>query len=215
MTRHTHFIMDEYGAIGHLEQTTEALTIGRAFGLRMQIYLQSVGHEKKCFPDGEDQVLHSNTSQIYFAVNDYATAEEVSKRLGEWTQEVDSGGVSRSTSHNGSSNGVPTVSTSVSRTENWQLAARKLLRPEEIIALSPREAISLTPGVPPIHTRLLRYYEEKPVNKGLRLTLTMLVAVMSLVMWCSIAGFVAVAIERHSHVQQNARVFREVETQRR
>ena len=43
--------------------------------------------------------------------------------------------------------------------------ARKLLKPEEVITLPPRCAITFTPGVPPVFTTLLRYYEEKHLGK--------------------------------------------------
>ena len=39
-------------------------------------------------------------------------------------------------------------------------SSRKLLKPEELLQLSPRTAITLTPGVKPVMTTLLRYYEE-------------------------------------------------------
>ncbi len=39
------------------------------------------------------------------------------------------------------------------------------MKPDEIIALDPRIAITLTPGVRPIWTRLVRYYEEKALFK--------------------------------------------------
>ena len=41
------------------------------------------------------------------------------------------------------------------------MQARRLLKPEELMALHPRTAITFAPGVPPIRTWLLRYYEEK------------------------------------------------------
>jgi type IV secretion system protein VirD4 len=40
------------------------------------------------------------------------------------------------------------------------LHGRKLLKPEEVMALNSRTAITFTPGVPPICTTLVRYYEE-------------------------------------------------------
>jgi type IV secretion system protein VirD4 len=45
--------------------------------------------------------------------------------------------------------------------ENWQQQARRLLKPEEVTALSRRTAITFAPGVPPIFTTLVRYYEER------------------------------------------------------
>ena len=44
--------------------------------------------------------------------------------------------------------------------DNWQFAGRKLLKQEEVTALSERVAICFTPGVPPVWTTLVRYYEK-------------------------------------------------------
>jgi type IV secretion system protein VirD4 len=49
---------------------------------------------------------------------------------------------------------------SYNSSSNWQQQARKLLKPEEVIALPSRAAITFMPGMPPICTTLLRYYEE-------------------------------------------------------
>ena len=43
---------------------------------------------------------------------------------------------------------------------------RKLLKPDEVLGLSERIAITFTPGVPPIWTTLVRYYEESLVGSG-------------------------------------------------
>ncbi|MCI0455672.1 MAG: type IV secretory system conjugative DNA transfer family protein, partial [Gemmataceae bacterium] len=49
--------------------------------------------------------------------------------------------------------------TNWSETQSWQQAGRKLLKPEEVQSLSDRAAITFTQGVPPIMTRLVRWYE--------------------------------------------------------
>jgi type IV secretion system protein VirD4 len=155
-----HFILDEAASLGHLEAIDDAVDKYRGYGVRLQFYFQSVGQVSKCFPE-QEQTLLSNTSQIFFGVNDQQTAELVSNRLGERTIVVDSGGQNRGgnrgesvgssySSSSGSSNG---------ESSNWNQQARKLLNPDEVIALPPRTAITLTPGVRPIRTTLTRYYE--------------------------------------------------------
>src|SRR5207249_807806 len=99
------------------------------------------------FPDGQEQTLLSNTTQVYFGVNDPQTAELVSNRLGEQTIIVDSGGTSSGSSW-GSSSGRDCSTNNGRNTagnRNWAQQARKLLKPEEVIALSPRVAITFTP----------------------------------------------------------------------
>ena len=51
------------------------------------------------------------------------------------------------------------TSYSVNSNDNWQQGARRLLKPEEVLGLSERIAITFTPGIPPIWTTLVRYYE--------------------------------------------------------
>jgi type IV secretion system protein VirD4 len=159
--RKVHFILDEAASCGHLDCLDEALVIGRGFGLRVQWYFQSLGQLKQCFPEGQDVTLLSNTTQVYFGVNDYSTAEHVSARLGDETIVIESGGVSRSRTRQTPDYGSHgSTSYSVNSSENWQQGARRLLKPEEVLGLSERVAITFTPGIPPIATTLVRYYEK-------------------------------------------------------
>ncbi|MBC7820633.1 MAG: type IV secretory system conjugative DNA transfer family protein, partial [Planctomycetaceae bacterium] len=117
---------------------------------------------KKCFPNGQDQTLLSNTTQVFFGVAEMGTADMVSARLGEHTIIVESGGTSDGGSWQNSMGAQPQQSSghSYNTSRNWQQQARKLLNPEEVIGLPSRVAITFMPGMPPICTMLLRYYEE-------------------------------------------------------
>ena len=92
-------------------------------------------------------------SQVFFGVNDLPTAEYVSNRLGESTIVVSSGGTSTGTSHQMSSKGDGSTTRSTNASDNWAQLGRKLLKPEEVLALDKRTAITFTPGVPPIGRR--------------------------------------------------------------
>ena len=84
---------------------------------------------------------------------------------------MDSGGSNSGWSRNrGSSSGSSYSessghSYSAGSSSNWQQQSRELLRPEEVLTLDPRLAITFTPGVRPLWTRLLRYYEEPALFK--------------------------------------------------
>lgn len=165
-----YFVLDEAASLGHLEAIDDAIDKYRGYGVRLMLIFQSLGQLKKNFPNGGDQTLLSNTTQVFFGVNDLPTAEYVSSRLGEKTIIVASGGSSKGTSSQ-SSDGVQAQTTrgsSDNLNDNWAQQTRKLLKPEEILALSPRTAITFTPGVPPIRTTLMRYYEE-PALGGRRM----------------------------------------------
>jgi type IV secretion system protein VirD4 len=161
-----HYVLDESSSLGHLEALDDAVDKYRGYGVRLQFYYQSLGQLKKCFPDGQEQTLLSNVSQVFFGVNDLPTAEYVSNRLGEATIAITSGGTSTGTSRGSAGNGEGSHSYSTNYSENWQQHGRKLLKPEEVMSLPDRTAITFTPGVPPVCTTLVRYFEEPNLGQG-------------------------------------------------
>lgn len=154
-----HFVLDEAASLGHMAAVEDAVDKYRGYGVRLFFLYQSLGQLKKCWPEGQDQTLLSNVSQVFFGVNDSQTAEYVSNRLGEFTQVVTSGGTSNGRSYQVSTQGADNRSYSANANDNWQQHGRKLLKPEEVMSLPERVAITFTPGVPPISTWLVRYYE--------------------------------------------------------
>src|SRR5262249_55588514 len=83
--RKIHFILDESSSLGHLDCIDDAVDKFRGYGAHLQFYFQSLGQLKKCFPGGQDQTLLSNVTGVFFGVNDNATADYVSARLGDET----------------------------------------------------------------------------------------------------------------------------------
>ena len=156
------FVVDEAASLGDFKPIADMIAIGRGYGIRLVLSYQSLGQLKLCFPEGQDQTLLGNVTQIYFAVNDTATAEEVSRRLGEHTIIVASGGTSSGSSYQYTQGAQSSSSrgSSGNSSSNWQQVARKLLKPEEIMALPPRTALAFAPNVPPVCSTLLRWYEE-------------------------------------------------------
>ena len=154
-------ILDECAAVmaGLGDALEEMLTVGRGFKLKVTAIFQAMAQLRKLFPEGQEGVLLANASLIFFAVNEVQDAKYVSSRLGEATIVVESGGTSHSTTHqSGQQQGGYSYSTSTNH--NWQQLGRSLLKPEEVIGLHPRVALTFTPGVPPIWTWLTRYYEK-------------------------------------------------------
>ena len=160
-SRKVHFILDEAAALGHLECIDDAVDKFRGYGVRLTMMaFQSMGQLNLCFPDGRAQTLLSNTTQIFASVNDQQTAEYVSARLGEQTIIVQSGGSSRTKNYTENSTGHQGPQVSYGSSNNWQQQGRKLLKPEEVIALPPRQCITFTPGMAPLLTTLVPSFEE-------------------------------------------------------
>jgi type IV secretion system protein VirD4 len=167
-TRRVHFVLDEAGSLGTYDCLADAVDKYRAYGVRLQFYYQSVGQLKKCWPEGQDQTLLSNTTQVFFGVNDLPTAEYVSGRLGEETIIVNSGGTSTGRSRQNPDHGSHGSSShSVNSNANWSQSGRKLLKPEEVLGLNERIALTFTPGKPPIWSTLVRFYEKGFTGSGL------------------------------------------------
>ena len=204
-----HFVLDEAASLGRLEVLEDAVDKYRGYGVRMQFYYQSLGQLKKCWPEGQDQTLLSNTSQIFFGVNDPQTAEYVSNRLGEETIVVDSGGTSKGSSFQASNPDSGTSrGTNWNDNDNWAQQARKLLKPEEVMALDQRVAITFTPGIPPLATRLVRYYEESLGNgpgrwRRLRTRVEVWLAAILLLGLASVLGVRMTAVLAHPQSQSS------------
>jgi len=163
-TDKVHFVLDEAAGLGHMSALDDAVDKYRGYGVRLQFYYQSLGQLKTCWPKDEGQTLLSNTTKIFFGCNDLQTAEFVSKSLGNETIVVEGGGHSANWGKSYSTgSGQPSGSTNWGggSSSEWRQQSRELLKPDEVMQLHPRTAITLTPGVRPLWTNLIRYYEEK------------------------------------------------------
>lgn len=154
------FILDEAASLGRMDCIDDAIDKYRGYGVRLQLYYQSPSQLKRCFPDGQDQTVLANSTQVFFAIND-DSANYVSARLGDETIIVESGGSGSSYSHQSSLSSQSSTTHSTNTSRNWSQMGRRLLKPEELYALGERIAITFVPGLPPIMTTLERYYECK------------------------------------------------------
>ncbi len=117
-----------------MEALDDAVDKYRWIRRQASVLLSVVSQLRKCFPEGQEQTLLSNVSQVFFGMNDLPTAEYVSNRLGEQTIVVTSGGTSTGNSHQMSSKGDGSTTRSKNASDNWSQLGRKLLKPEEVLA---------------------------------------------------------------------------------
>jgi type IV secretion system protein VirD4 len=163
------FMLDEVGNLGPMPVLKEALTVLRAYGLRLYFFLQSLGQLESLFPgDKGTQTAKANIeTQLYFGIRDRESAEDLSATIGDTTELSGSWATSRSKTSPtllavmmGDAKPAAeqvTEGTTVTRTE----IARRLLKPEEILQLSERIVIIMTKGCRPIAAGLVRYYEDE------------------------------------------------------
>lgn len=154
-------LIDEMAALGAMDSLNDVIDKGRAYGFRMQGYLQSLGQLEELFPADKGHTFLSNASQTFACVNDPKTATYVQDRLGTQTIVVESGGSGRGDSVQWSEmgNGRGSRNRSTNVNHNWNQVGRALLNAAEIMTLGERMAITFVQGMPPILTQLERYYE--------------------------------------------------------
>ena len=203
-----HIIADEAGSsLGKMDEITNALLVGRSAGIRLQLYYQDISQLKRCFPDGGDQGVLANCTQVFAGVNDLETARYVSERLGDETVWVDSYGASQQRSWGTSQSAQGGSSSSggqVGTNSNVSQMARKLLKPEEVLTTNPRIAFTFAPGELPMWTWMVRYYEKE--FKENRVARALATFAGSLLMVCG-TGIIALVLalnvrpklERSSH----------------
>jgi type IV secretion system protein VirD4 len=161
-----HFILDEAASLGaNMSCIDDAIDKYRGYGVRLQLYLQSMGQLKAMFPKDAGQTCLANmAAQIFMGVSDPETAKFCSERLGEETVIVESGGTGSGSSSQSGHMGHSHYGRSSNASDNWSQVGRPLLRAEEIMRLDERIALTFIQGLPGICTRLERYFEKGSIR---------------------------------------------------
>lgn len=89
-SQRTLFLLDEFPQLGTFEPIKEGLVTLRSQKVKIWMMLQDIGQLKERYRNWQD--FMSSCDKQFFAVNDYGTAETISKALGDY---VDHGEVSR------------------------------------------------------------------------------------------------------------------------
>jgi type IV secretion system protein VirD4 len=204
------YLLDEIGNLsGGLEAVERALTIGRGYGARLLLFVQSLGQLKSLFPKKEEIILSCLDTQLYFGINDYETAHLVSKRLGQTTVHTvssnENGGWSRSYSDYGH------LSSSVSSSGGWSRGVSEtgqaLLTPDEVTQLPDCAVILFHRNNPPALIELAPHdkspelwgtaSEVGPKNWGAMLAASVILAIFTTVCVVGLFGAIQDA-KRHA-----------------
>lgn len=138
------FLMDEASVL-KVPQVVSDIEILRSFGVRLVLAFQSWSGLKAAYGEDNANRLRSNCTEVFFSVSDLATAEDISKRVGDTTVKT-----------SGHTFGEGKPSTNIGET------GRKLLPPEEILSLPKNTALALIPGLRPVLFEKLPWYEVEP-----------------------------------------------------
>lgn len=155
------WLLDEAAHLGKLPAVEDAATLMRGMGIRLWLFYQSLDQLKTAFGDKANIVLGNIGTQQYFSVNDFTTADELSKRIGDATVASRSRqrGTSNSSPVGGNrKDGPPPGSVGSNDSETVSEIARRLLKPEEIMVLPEDTALIFHKNMSVLPVRLPRYF---------------------------------------------------------
>jgi type IV secretion system protein VirD4 len=157
----TLYLLDEASALGNLPAIEEALVRGRSAGVRMVLAYQSDSQVQTTFKYKPTLIYDNCDTHIFLGVNSYETAERISKSLGDYTLAVESSNTGAGKSwqaHTSQNPNGPSFNKSSGR--GWQVQARALLQPAEVMRLPTDTLVAFVRGIPPILCRRIFWYAD-------------------------------------------------------
>jgi type IV secretion system protein VirD4 len=154
------FLVDECAHIGKMQALEDAITLLRGAGIRLWLFFQSLEQVNKCFGDNAGTVLDNLATQQYFSITSLPTAKAVSERMGDETVVVRTDGDNRGHSSPVGGDGKSPGSRNSGSNTSFSEAARKLLKPEEILTLSKDVAIVFHQNNPVVLCTKVKHYAD-------------------------------------------------------
>jgi len=160
------FMLDEIGHCGKIRLVEDAITLWRKAGIRIWLFVQSLDQLRMCYGDNVQKVIDNCGTQQYFGITSYDTADILSKRVGDFTQILESIGKNSGRSRPDKQSGPEA---SGSTTTGWSLTlsetARRLFKPEEILLLPADLALLFHRNWPVMPLQLVGFFRIPNVMK--------------------------------------------------
>jgi type IV secretion system protein VirD4 len=161
------WLLDEYAHVGRMQAVEDAVTLMRGMGMRLWFVFQSLNQVKTCFGEKATTVLDAIGTQQFFGITSFETAEEISKRIGDMTVAIETGGYTEQWQRpTGVSKEPQPGSRSQSNTLNRSEIARKLLFPDEVLRLNSDICLIFHKNLPVCIGRLCKWFEAPEFKRG-------------------------------------------------
>ena len=147
------FLLDEFAGLGRLQPVERAMGLMAGYGLQLWPILQDIHQLRSLYGTNAGTFLSNAGVLQAFGVNDYDTADMLSKTMGRETITYETGGQSEKDVM------VKDPERSLSKTQH--LATRNLMDPNEIMKLAPDTLLLMRVGESPLIVKKLRYYADK------------------------------------------------------
>mgnify|MGYP002780481383 FL=1 len=147
------FLLDEFAALGRLQPIERAMGLMAGYGLQLWPILQDIHQLRSLYGTSAGTFLSNAGVLQAFGVNDYDTADMLSKTMGRETIAYETDGQSEKDVM------LQDKGRTISTTQH--LAARNLMDPNEIMKLAPDTLLLMRVGENPLIVRKLRYFADK------------------------------------------------------
>ena len=148
------FLLDEFANLGRMRPVERAISLAAAYGATFWLLLQDLAQLKGTYPDQWPTFIANADVLQAFGINDWETADYMSRMTGERTIHVESQNESR-----GVSRGRNT-SHSHSAAQTVAEKGRRLLLPDEVRRLGAQDQLLFVRGGDPVLARRLDYLRD-------------------------------------------------------
>lgn len=143
-------LLDEFGMIEKIDRIRESLSFLRSYRLRFLIMVQYLNQIISTYGrEDADSFLNNCKTKIYFTATDFEDAKRISQSLGHKTAKIEGQSI-----NTGSFNSVGHVTTN----HNYQSVP--LMRPEELMKMSEKQAIVLVAGHAPVKAKKVYWFKQ-------------------------------------------------------
>jgi type IV secretion system protein VirD4 len=144
-------LIDEFSALGRLDQLRKSLKLLREYRVKCVLMIQYLGQMLEKYNQSEAKAFTNIKTKMALLTDDYEDAKYISSLMGEQTKKIASTTIS--SQEKGSSH-----------SKNYQYQAVPLMRPDEIMKIDTTTALILRTGVNPIKAKQYRYYQDRKMK---------------------------------------------------
>lgn len=148
------FLLDEFANLGRMRPVERAISLAAGYGASFWLLLQDLAQLKGTYAERWQTFLANADVLQTFGINDWETADYVSRMTGEATIRVESENVSAGVSRGRSSSRQQSAAQTTSET------GRRLLLPDEVRRLSGNEQLLFVRGRAPVRAHRLDYLQD-------------------------------------------------------
>lgn len=151
-------LLDEFGMIDKIDRIRESLSFLRSYRIRFLIMVQYLNQIISTYGrEDADSFFNNCKTKIYFTATDFEDAKRISHSLGQKTAKIEGQSI-----NTGSFNSVGHVTTN----HNYQSVP--LMRPEELMKMSEKQAIVVVAGHAPVNAKKLYWFKHNNYKNTLR-----------------------------------------------